>query len=86
MQRATTAPGKLSASERVVQAVAARTGVDPLDLEVPLYESIDPDVLDLVVRTAPGGPDRSSVRVEFTYEGLDVTVTADGSIDVLERR
>ena len=86
MQRATTAPVNLSASERVVEAVAARKGVDPLDLVVPLFESVDPDMLDLLVRTADDGADRSSARVEFVYDGYQVTVTADGSVDLLELR
>lgn len=86
MQRATTPTRGMSASEQVIAAIAARRGVDPLDLEVPLFESVDPDMLDLLVRTADDGADRSSARVEFTYDGLDVTVTADGSIDLLERR
>lgn len=68
----------------MIEAVADRKGVDPLELEVPRFESIDPDVLDLVVRTAGDGADRSSVRVEFTYDDFDVTVGADGSVVVTE--
>lgn len=84
MQLATQRARKPTASERVVEAVAARKGVDPVDLDVPLFEVVDPDMLDVLVRTADEGTDRSSVRVEFTYEGLDVTVAADGSVDVQE--
>ena len=86
MQRMTRAPRTVPASERVIEAVAEREGVDPLDLRVPLFESIDPDVLDLVVRSADGGTDRSTVRVSFSYYGYEVSVAADGSVDVVERQ
>lgn len=86
MQRVTAPTRSTTASERVIEAVAARKGVDPMDLDVPLFQAVDPDVLDLLVRTADDGADRYSTRVEFVYDGFDVTVTADGSVDVLERR
>ena len=70
----------------MIEAVADREGVDPMDLDVPLFESVDPDMLDLVVRSADGGTDRSSVSVSFVYYGYEVSVAADGSVDVAERR
>ena len=86
MQRMTPAPRTVSASERVIEAVADREGVDPMDLDVPLFESVDPDVLDLVVRSADGGTHRSTVRVSFSYYGYEVSVAADGSVDVAVRQ
>lgn len=69
-------------SERVIDAVAEQEGVDPLDLEVPLFEAIDPDILETFDRTTDEDRAASSLRVGFTYYGYDVLVWADGSIDV----
>lgn len=65
-------------SERVVQGVAAVKSTDPLDLP-PLYDSIDPEALGALVDRMDEG------EVVFTYAGTEVTVTADGAIDVEER-
>ena len=66
-------------SERVVRAVAAAEGVDPVALSVPLFEAIDPDALDALFATP-----RASGRVSFAYCGYLVTVTANGEVDLRE--
>lgn len=71
-------------SEAVVERVAAREGVDPTELGVPLFESIDPDSLDRLVREA-SSERTPPIRVEFTYYGYDVTVASDGSVTVSEQ-
>lgn len=71
-------PGQPSASELVVNAVAAREGVDPLDLTVPLYSAIDADDLDAVMDTD------ADVQVTFTYYGYEVTVTSDGAVTLTD--
>lgn len=58
----------------VVIAVAQVNGCGATDLP-PLYESIDPDVLDEVIAADPG------VKIHFEYAGSDVTVHGDG-VDV----
>lgn len=74
---------ELQPSEHVVQAIAARTDEDPLELS-PLYEAVDPDALDALF----GGPARegsgSVGKVRFVYEGYEVTVHADGTVDLEE--
>ncbi|RKD94639.1 HalOD1 output domain-containing protein [Halopiger aswanensis] len=77
-------------SVRVVEAIAAAEGVDPADLEPPLYDVLDPDALDTLADSlcSNGGQfDGAASRVEFTYRtyrveveignanGIDVTVT-----------
>jgi len=72
-----------SASQAVVEAVAARAGVDPLDLETPLYDALEPDELDGLLE----GPDRegqSPVEVTFRYYGYVVTVDSDLTVTVSE--
>ncbi|THE65558.1 hypothetical protein D8Y22_07020 [Salinadaptatus halalkaliphilus] len=53
----------------VIDLVSRATGVDPLELE-PLYDVIDPDVLDTICRA-----DGFS-SLEFTYAGRTVALQA----------
>lgn len=66
-------------STRVLEAVAAREGVDPVDLPEPLYESVDPDALDEFFRESS-----SNCSVAFDYLGYRVTAYADGDVVVDE--
>lgn len=70
------------ASERVIETVAVREGIDPVDLEPPLYEAIDTEALDAVF-TAPGDGTATSLEVAFTYCGYDLRVTRD-DVEILE--
>lgn len=65
----------------IVKRIAALEGVDHTKLD-PLYEVIDSDALDRLVGTA--GQSDSTLQIEFTYHGYDVTVTDDGTIHVDE--
>jgi hypothetical protein len=65
-------------SIRVVETVADALGTEPNELG-PLYETVDPDALDLLFES----PRRfTSGCVTFTFEGCNVTVDADGWIAV----
>lgn len=75
-----------SPSTAVVETVAAREGVDPMDIDAPLYEAVDPDALDSIVRTVDGEPNHAPLEVEFTYYGYEVVVATDGSVRVSEGR
>jgi hypothetical protein len=70
-------------SERVVRKLSEAKGVDEERIE-PLYNSVDPDALDAIFRDLSDGPKRGGGRVEFTHEGCDVTVRADGGVSVDE--
>lgn len=65
-------------SMAVIDAIADREGVDPVDLEPPLYDVIDLDALDSLVR----GPAQSTIEITFQYGEYDVRVTNHGDIDV----
>lgn len=67
-------------SLRVVEAVAAFRGVDPLELD-PLAESIDADALNGLFSPVSAG---NTADISFTYEGVRVTVTSRGDIDLRE--
>ena len=73
----------LPLSERVVRKLSEVKGVDEERIE-PLYNSVDPDALDAIFRDLSDGPERVGGRVEFTHEGCDVTVRADGGVSVDE--
>ena len=57
-----------STVESIVTAVAERKGVDPTELERPLYEVIDSESLDGFFGDTTG---------EITFEYLDTIVTVD---------
>ena len=67
--------GATSLSVTVIEAVAAAKRVDPVDLPSPLADSIDPDALDVLFRNGTG-------RVSFDYSGYEVTVDANGTVDL----
>lgn len=60
-----------------MREVARREEASPVDLP-PLYETVDPDALQGLVASA----DDEAFSVEFSYHGYEVTVAADGSVDV----
>lgn len=65
-------------SRRVIDAVAETKGVDALDLD-PLYDTIDPDALDVLF-----GDDasRSSTELRFEFEGCEVLIEGDGEVSI----
>lgn len=58
----------------IVGEVADREGVDPLDLEPPLHEIVDPDALEALFSDSIDGTTREDVAVEFDYCGYRVLV------------
>jgi len=64
---------------RVVERVARAEGVDPLDLNAPLYDAIDPDALETLFRP-DGAP--TGGRLAFEYCGHTVVVSGDGSVSL----
>lgn len=79
-----TLPDSAPVSQRVVSAVADATNTDPCELE-PIFTAIDPESLDSLFEPTNGGASRASGTVTFEYAGCDVTVSADGAIDVAVR-
>lgn len=69
----------ISLSTRVVTEVAAAKGVSPIDMQPPLYDTIDPDALDSLF----DGTTRTGT-ISFSYLGFDVTVESTGDVSVHE--
>ncbi|PSP75107.1 hypothetical protein BRC81_16635 [Halobacteriales archaeon QS_1_68_20] len=67
-------------SDAVVRAVASVEDVDPLDLDVRLFDVLDPDALDRLFRN-----DSAVGQAAFTYHGYEVTVHADGRLELADR-
>lgn len=57
----------------VVELVAEATDIDPLELD-PLYNAIDPDVVDSLCSDSPGFS-----RLEFEYANHTVVIEQDGT-------
>lgn len=68
-----------SPSAAVLEAVAAAEGCEPTDLNVPLYECVDPDALDAIVSSPLSG------RVRFVYHGYELAVDGNGDVTVVGR-
>lgn len=67
-------------SATIIESVAAITGKEPTDLK-PLYEVVDPDALDQLLRSLQNsGIDEGPSEVVFTFNGCEVKVEADGTI------
>lgn len=66
-----------SVGTEIVKRVAAQQGVDPLDLDPPLYDAIDPEALDKLMNGSDG-----QLRVEFVYQGYTITVNRGGSVSL----
>lgn len=62
-------------SEAVVRATAAFTNKTVLDLD-PLFHVVDPDHLDGLFEDRGKGPGRVDGSVTFTFNGCQVSVTA----------
>lgn len=73
-----------SVSEEVITAVAQATGTTPVDLTPPLFSVIDPEALDSFVESIRDESPEGIGRIEFTYCGCTVTVTADGRVIATE--
>lgn len=65
-----------SASEEVLEAIAAAEDTDPIGLAPPLYSAVDPEALDALARSME---DRSA-WIEFVYQGYLVTVDGSGGV------
>ena len=75
---------KSQPSVAVIQAVAARNGVKPANLDVRLFDVIDPDALDTLFQDSSAESNNSVSQIEFTYDGYDVIVESDGSVYLSE--
>lgn len=68
-------------STAVVEMVAISADRDPIDLQ-PLFDSVDPDALDAIIRQDGVTRTDGDAHVSLRYAGHDVTVRSDGEVAV----
>jgi hypothetical protein len=73
-----------SPTAEIVRTVAARENVDPVEIEQPLFEAIDPEALDALLQHDSEETTDSSIRVEFSYCGYDLLVTSSGDVRIAD--
>lgn len=73
------APDETPVDQRILETIAERNGVSPLDFDTPLWDVVDPEALDALFRS-----EGVSGHVEFTYLGYRVRVRSDGRIALSE--
>lgn len=75
-----------SPSLAVISAVAEAEGCDPVDIEEPLHDVVDPDSLDGLFNSTRGGSSQLPVEVTFPFCGYEVRVRNDGEVRLSELR
>ena len=66
-------------STAVIEAIAKESGRDPTELE-PLYESIDPEALDQLIRSNGANPHDHTLTVSFSFCGYAVVIQSGGLV------
>lgn len=66
-------------STNVIYAIAEQEGVDPMQLDPPLFEAVDLDALEALFSTS-GTP--SVDNVTFSYNGYEVSVSGTDDVEV----
>lgn len=61
----------------IAERIAEREGLTPIDLQPPLYESIDTDALESLLESS-----NEKISVSFTYQGYTIHVDGTGSVQV----
>ncbi|WP_224447627.1 HalOD1 output domain-containing protein [Haloprofundus salilacus] len=77
-------PGETDLSFAVIDAIAAVEGVDPLDLDPFMHESINPDALNSLF----AGTEETGLGGSVAFEALSYTVVVEshGRITVYEQK
>ncbi|WP_232686521.1 HalOD1 output domain-containing protein [Halobacterium zhouii] len=70
-------------SQHVVEKVSEVTDTDPTDLE-PLFNTVDPDSLNTLFSDIQSASPRDEGHVAFPIAGCQVTIWADGRVEVEE--
>lgn len=74
---ATVPPNSNDIIVEIVDRIAKLEDTDPLELSPPLFDAVGPSLFEAVSEH-----ENSSLRVEFSYQGYQVSVFGDGDIAV----
>lgn len=67
---------------RIVTTIAEAEGVDPTELDPPIYDVIDPEALAALFQTPGNTTDSTEGGVIFPYNGYKVHVTNSRDISI----
>lgn len=65
--------GREMTTMSVCLAVAEKEGIDPVDLREPLYNTVDPNALNIL-------GENPSCGITFEYIGYEITVKKNGDV------
>lgn len=60
----------------IIETIAEREGVDALDLTPPLFEAVDPAIVELL-SSKRANDGFEGVSIQFSYQGYEVTLDGD---------
>lgn len=66
-------------SEKVIQAVADREGVDPTELHPPLYNAVNPEALDSLFEN-----ENTNGRLQFHWLDYRIVVFSSRSVRIID--
>lgn len=69
----------------VIEAVAEREGVDPMELEPPLRSVVDIEAVDRLFAPTKNGPRNGQVAFEYRGYTVRVKETGDVVVDPIDR-
>lgn len=73
----TTGDTELAPTDVALTALAAKEGCDPVDIDTPLYQGVEPDAMDSVLGRENANHE---VYVGFSLLGYGVQVHGDGTV------
>ncbi|MFB1065028.1 HalOD1 output domain-containing protein [Natrinema sp. H-ect4] len=70
-------------SMRVIEKVADREGMNPVEMNPPLHTVIDTEALDALFQSTPSAA-RGDGTIKFQYRGYKIQVDSSGEVEVGE--
>lgn len=70
---------------KVIEAVAEKRGIDPLEVDEKLNEVIDPEALERLFRDRPNGASRAGGLVIFNFGECEIRIDSDLNVKVIEK-
>lgn len=71
----------MTPSTGVIETIAVAADREPMAID-PLYETLDPDALDRLIRSSETQSNDEGTTVQFVFAGYDVTVQSNGTVAV----
>ena len=72
---------EIAPSTAVIELLAEESGQDPIELD-PLYETIDPEALDQLIRGNGANPHDHILAVSFSYNEYAVVILSGGLVEL----